>query len=190
MALQNKNSFIPQDCYSSTNLNEPNQQTYKNSNNHYYGISLQNDNISLDYDILNSGLTYKKLQLTNILYDYFNDIQEILMPLDVPKYDLKDEKLPDFYKIYIIENIVKEVKKLKEIKDNIILNKKKNEIKSNLLDKIKKCESIQKENMEYIKKVRKDYKQLNDKVHSINKLVKNKSSDCLTQNKFKIRKKK
>ena len=44
--------------------------------------------------------------------------------------------------------------------------------------------------MEYIKKVRKDYKQLNDKVHSINKLVKNKSSDCLTQNKFKIRKKK
>ena len=112
------------------------------------------------------------------------------MTLDVPKYDLKNEKLPDFYKIYIIENIVKEVKKLKEIKDNIILNKKKNEIKSNLLDKIKICESIQKENMEYIKKVRKDYKQLNDKVHSINKLVKNKSSDCLTQNKFKIRKKK
>ena len=140
--------------------------------------------------LLNSGLTYKTLQLTNILYDYFNDLQEILMPLDVPKYDLKDEKLQDFYKIYIIENIVKEVKKLKEIKDNIILNKKKNEIKSNLLDKIKKCESIQKENMEYIKKVRKDYKQLNDKVHSINKLVKNKSSDCLTQNKFKIRKKK
>ena len=147
-----------------------------------------NTNYSIRNKFCDSVITTETIKLTDILFGFFNDIQQILMTFILPKNNLLNKYLDINQKINIIKNIVNEVKELKKLKDEVTAkNKQKNFIISNLNFKIKNFESFQKESIEKVRTTTNEFKYLNTEVKSLSRLIRRNSSFiCFVKNDFNI----
>ena len=181
-------SFIPKDACTSIDESQIKKIDLKSIKiNSYFSTNSQNMNSPKKNELEFSSITARTTDLTPMLLEFFNEIQQILIPSNLPKDNLLDDNIDIQDKINIIQNIVNYVKKLKEIKEQIIeTNLKKNKIISNFDNEIKNLKFVQKEGIENMKKARKTFNSLSKEVKSLSKLIKANRQVCFSVNNFNI----